>query len=292
MKIIDAHNHPDWHGYDFQKIVENMEKYHIDQSWLMSWESPLKECCEGTAGLVCGSLFGKRDVAIPFERCVAYAERAPEKFILGFCPDPRDPQAANYLKAAHDIYGAKVCGECKFRTTYDSPDCTRLFRKAGELGMPVTLHFDYDWQTTIEKPWGEWWGGDMQNLEHLLQLCPDTNFLGHAPAFWINISKDDLWKQGPYPPEKAKVVEGGAVPTLLRKYPNLYCDISAGSGCRALRRDPEFAKQFILEFQDRILYARDYFDNIHQEFLNSLELPTEVLEKLYHKNAEKLIHDS
>lgn len=235
---------------------------------------------------------GKRNVAIPFERCVSYAERAPEKFILGFCPDPRDSQAARKLVAAHDIYGAKICGECKYRTTYDSPDCTRLFRKAGELGMPVTLHFDYDWQTTIDKPWGEWWGGDMQNLEHLLQLCPDTNFLGHAPGFWINISNDDLWKTTAYPPEKAKVVDGGVVPALLRKYPNLYCDISAGSGCLALRRDPEFAYRFILEFQDRILYARDYFDNVHQEFLNRLDLPVEVLEKIYHKNAEKLVGES
>ena len=57
----------------------------------------------------------------------------------------------------------------------------------------------------------------------------------------------------------------------------------------ALQRDPIYAKEFLLEFQDRLLYARDDFNNKHQEFLTSLELPREVLEKIYHLNAEKLI---
>jgi predicted TIM-barrel fold metal-dependent hydrolase len=65
--------------------------------------------------------------------------------------------------------------------------------------------------------------------------------------------------------------------------------MSAGSGCNALSRDPEFAKKFLVEFQDRVLYARDYFDNRHQEFLNSLGLQNEVLEKIYSKNALKLV---
>jgi predicted TIM-barrel fold metal-dependent hydrolase len=67
--------------------------------------------------------------------------------------------------------------------------------------------------------------------------------------------------------------------------------MSAGSGCMALRRDPEFAKRFLTEFQDRILYARDYFDNIHQDFINGLGLTIEVLNKIYHANAEKLIKE-
>ena len=289
MKIIDAHNHPDWHGHDLKKFLENMEKYHIEKTWLLSWESPLSECYTSTPSVVCGPFSAKRNVAIPFDRCLSYVERAPEKFILGFCPDPRDPAASRYLQAANAIYGAKVCGECKFRTMYDSPDCIRLFRTAGELGMPVTLHFDYDYQHTIKDPWGEWWGGDMFTLERMLQMCPDTNFLGHAPGFWINISNDDLWKSVRYPQKGQKVIEGGPIPTLLRKYNNLYCDISAGSGCLALSRDPEFAYKFIIEFQDRVVYARDYFDNQHQEFLFSLNLPQEVQEKVFHLNAEKLI---
>jgi predicted TIM-barrel fold metal-dependent hydrolase len=44
-----------------------------------------------------------------------------------------------------------------------------------------------------------------------------------------------------------------------------------------------------VEFQDRILYGRDYFDNVHQEFLNKLGLPPQVLEKIYSGNALRLV---
>jgi predicted TIM-barrel fold metal-dependent hydrolase len=60
---------------------------------------------------------------------------------------------------------------------------------------------------------------------------------------------------------------------------------------KALKRDPVFAKQFLVEFQDRVLYARDNFDNKHQEFINSLSLSASVLEKIYSSNAEKLIKE-
>jgi predicted TIM-barrel fold metal-dependent hydrolase len=79
------------------------------------------------------------------------------------------------------------------------------------------------------------------------------------------------------------------VVAVLRECPNLWCDLSAGSGIGALKRDPGFAKEFLTEFQDRILYARDYFDNVHQEFLNSLDLPEDVLAKIYSGNALRLV---
>ncbi|MEZ4659343.1 MAG: hypothetical protein R2911_17405 [Caldilineaceae bacterium] len=49
--------------------------------------------------------------------------------------------------------------------------------------------------------------------------------------------------------------------------------------------DPEYAKGFLVEFQDRLLYGRDYFDNRLQEFLNGLGLPTEVLEQILRAHA-------
>ena len=64
--------------------------------------------------------------------------------------------------------------------------------------MPVTLHFDYDFQKTMNDPWNEWWGGTIHTLERVLEACPDTNSLGHAPGFWVHISDDDLWKTCQY----------------------------------------------------------------------------------------------
>ena len=85
------------------------------------------------------------------------------------------------------------------------------------------------------------------------------------------------------------MIREGRIVELLRKYPNLYCDISANSGLIALSRDPEYAVSFITEFQDRILYARDCFHNKHQEFINSLGLSQNILEKIYSGNAARLL---
>jgi predicted TIM-barrel fold metal-dependent hydrolase len=78
---------------------------------------------------------------------------------------------------------------------------------------------------------------------------------------------------------------------MFRQYPNLYADLSAGSAHTALSRDIEFTKDFLIEFQDRILYGRDYFDNRMQELLFSLELPEEVLTKILAGNALHLVPD-
>jgi hypothetical protein len=79
------------------------------------------------------------------------------------------------------------------------------------------------------------------------------------------------------------------LPQMLRDLPNLHGDLSGGSGHNALTRDPAFARAFVLEFQERLCYARDLFDNRHQEALQALELPGEVLEKVYAGNALRLV---
>jgi len=157
--------------------------------------------------------------------------------------------------------------------------------------MPVVMHFDYDRTTTVGAPRAEWYGGTIDTLERVLQACPETTFIGHAPGFWSHISDDDLYMRGGYPAEGTPVIAPGRITQLLRKYPNLYCDLSANSGLMALKRDKVHALEFLTEFQDRIVYARDNFTNNHQEFLNSLGLPETVLSKLYHENAESLIAD-
>ena len=290
MKIIDAHNHPDWLGYNLDKFIANMDEYKIDKTWLLSWECPREEYHDGTPSVVAGPLLGVSTGPIPFARCVSYAERAPERFILGYAPDPRDKDACRKLCAAKEIYNVKICGEAKWRIMYNNFDCLRLFRTAGRLKMPVTMHFGYDYQFTYEDTRREWFGGSIDTLEDVLKSCPDTKFLGHAPGFWVHISNDDFWKQKDYPTGKP-ITKDGRISQLLRKYPNLFCDISANSGLHALSRDPKFAKEFFLEFQDRILYARDSFHNNHQDFIYSLELPDSVLTKVFSANAERLLEE-
>lgn len=283
--IIDIHNHPDWCGYNLEKFIKNMDDNHIDKTWLLSWEAPADEY---NPNYICRTPEVGPRGPIPFSRCISYAERAPERFVLGFAPDPRRPEAIDMLKAAVEIYGVKVCGELKLRMTYDNPDALRMYRYCGEKALPVTVHIDYEYDTGKSYPRPNWWyGGGIEAFERAIKACPETTFLGHASGFWSHISGDDKCDKEPYP--CGKVEPGGKLIDMLRKYPNLYCDLSAGSGYNALKRDPEFAKKFLMEFQDRVLYARDYFDNQHQEFLNSLGLRKEVLEKIYSGNALKLV---
>ena len=282
--IIDAHNHPGWQGHNLEKFLGNMARHHIDQTWLLTWECPASEFDPTYNNLMLLDSSGP----IPFSRCLAYKERAPDQFILGYAPDPRRPESIDQLQAAIDLHGVQVYGELKLRMTYDNPDALRMFRFCGEKGLPVTVHIDYEFDTGKKYPRPNWWyGGGIEALERALQACPGTNFIGHAPGFWSHISEDGQHEKEPYP--RGPVVPGGAVVRMLRQYPNLHADLSAGSAYNALERDPGFALEFLLEFQDRLLFGRDTFDDQMQKFLNSLSLPGEALAKIFAGNAQQLI---
>lgn len=289
MKVIDAHNHPDWHGHNLARVLADMDELGIGQTWILPWECPTSEYSPHYNSAIPAGVLGAGAGPIPFSRCLSYVERAPERFVLGCCPDPRLPDACDRLEAAHRIYGARVCGELKCRMMYDNPDALRLFRLAGELRMPVVFHLEYDRRPTRKEPWCEWWGGTIDTIERMLQACPDTIFLGHAPGFWAHISGDDWHQKAIYPPLDAPVLPGGRISVLMRRYPNLYCDLSGGSGLTALSRDKSFSAAFIAEFQDRVLFARDCFDNRLREFLDSLSLASGLLAKVLAGNAERLL---
>ena len=282
--MIDAHNHPDWHGHNLQKFLQNMADCHIDKTWLLSWESPPDEF-DPSYNYV--SVSNERG-PIPFERGLAYYQQVPEKFVLGYAPDPRKPDSIDRLQAAIEIYDVRVCGELKLRMMYDNWDAIRMFRFCGEKGLPVTVHLDYEFSTGHKYPRPNWWyGGGIEAFERAVRACPQTNFIGHAPGFWAHISNDDLYNKEPYP--KGNVIPGGTISRLLQNYPNLFADLSAGSALNALKRDPIFARDFLIEFQDRLLYARDDFNNDLQVFLKTLDLPQPVWEKITWQNADKLV---
>ena len=288
LPIIDAHNHPDWQGHDFVRFVANMDQCGIARTWLLCWECPPDEYDQGCRSPFSADVLGMESGPIPFARCLAYQERAPRRFVLGYAPDPRRPGALDRMQAAIDLYGVRICGELKLRMMYDNPDALRLLRFCGERKVPVTVHIDYpSLNNTVGFPRPDYWyGGGIDVLERVLRKCPETIIIGHAPGFWSHISGDDQYDKTMYP--AGPVLPAGQVPALLRAYPNLYADLSAYSGLNALSRDPAHAKEFLLEFQDRILYGRDCFDNRLQEFLASLELPKTVLKKIYSGNASAL----
>ena len=107
------------------------------------------------------------------------------------------------------------------------------------------------------------------------------------PGFWAHISGDDRYDKESYP--SGPVLPNGRLAPMMRQYRNLYADLSAGSGLRALQRDRDFGRDFLLEFQDKLLFGRDYFDAKLMDFLHTLELPAEAFDKIAYQNAERLL---
>ncbi|WP_127583822.1 amidohydrolase family protein [Paenibacillus koleovorans] len=283
--IIDSHNHPNYLGYSTEKILADMAENNIDRTWLLTLETPEHEYSPAYHRITRGN----KDGPIPFASCLESFKQAPDKFVLAYAPDPRHPHAIDKLEAAIELYNVRVCGEIMLRMMYDNWDAIALFQVCGKRGLPVIVEVNYGAGSDGRFPNrpGYWYGGGIDAFERAIAQCADTSFLGHGPGFWSHISKDEGYKSSDYP--RGEVLPGGKVVEMMRQYPNLYCDLSAYSGLNALKRDVGFTKEFLLEFQDRILYGRDQYDNHLQQFLNSLELPSDVLNKIYSGNSLKLV---
>ena len=176
--------------------------------------------------------------------------------------------------------------------TIDDPLMQNLFRCVEAAELPLIFH--------IAPQVGGYYGMvddlHLPKLEQSLQKFPKLNFLGHSQAFWSEISAD-VTEQNRTSYPKGPVVPGGAVPTLMRKYPNMWGDLSAGSGHNAISRDPEFGYRFLNEFQDRLLFGTDLLrvgQHLPQvEYLKSIteqgHISQEVYEKIAWRNANRLL---
>jgi predicted TIM-barrel fold metal-dependent hydrolase len=283
-RVIDVHNHPRWIGYDGARIVADMDAAGIEKTWLLSWEIPEREL-----DVAYYSKLDPTSIGIPFRDVIDVAERYPDRFIPGTTTDPRDPHALERLKAAVDIFRVRVFGELKLRLRYDDPDAIRLFQYCGELGLPVIFHLDVTFpRHGVPSAWQWWYGGGIENMEAPLRLCPHTQFLGHAPGFWREISADADQEPEVYPNGKP-VVGRGRILQYLDKFPNLNCELSGGSGHTALSRDLGFTRKFLIDYQDRLFFGRDDFDNKMYDLLTSLSLPDDVLAKILSGNALRLV---
>jgi len=290
--IIDAHQHVFWHGRNDKDLVADMDEQGIELAWLLGWETPAREsdpCYDGVLNPIHVRPDGTHK-GLPLEDALLARDRYPGRFVLGYCPDPLPGTAPVLFEAAHRMHGVRLCGEWKFRMLIDDPRCIELFRKAGELGCPVTFHLDVPYMSDGKGAvayQAAWYGGTVENVERVLRACPETVFLGHSPGFWREISSDADAESDAYPSTPVKAP--GRLHRLLEKYPNLCLDLSAGSGLNALKRDPDHAREFLVRYCDRALFGRDCFGGELHEFLESLELPEDVREKIYYRNALRLV---
>jgi len=148
--------------------------------------------------------------------------------------------------------GCKGIGEVCANLPFLDPYLQNLFRAVEKVGIPLTFHI----ACRIGNTYGIYDDPGLPQLEQTLQRFPDLKIFGHSQAFWSEMGQlETVGDRGGYP--QYPIEEEGAVPKLMRKYENLYGDLSAGSGCNALKRDPEYAVRFLSEFQDRLLFGTD-----------------------------------
>jgi predicted TIM-barrel fold metal-dependent hydrolase len=207
IRIVDSHQHVFWWRRDDAGLIADMDAHGIEYAWLLSWELP-REDDRQSYHAAPNPLHFRADGThrgIPLEDLLRARDHYPDGFVVGYCPTPNHDTAVERFRAAVEMYDLKVCGEWKFKVPFDDPRCIRIYRAAGELGMPVVLHLDVPFrhdENGQDTYMPAWYGGTVDNLERALLACPDTNFIGHAPGFWREISGDartdpDVYPRGP-----------------------------------------------------------------------------------------------
>jgi predicted TIM-barrel fold metal-dependent hydrolase len=243
--------------------------------------------------------FASPEVYLPQsnEEILDIAAAHPGRFIP-FCNlDPRavtnsaEAPLGDVLRYYRDL-GCKGIGEVMPNLPFLDPLVQNLFRHVQDVGWPLI----FDGATRIGGAYGLYDDPGLPQLEASLRRFPRLIFLGHGPPFWAEIGTlDNPEDRAGYPnyPLRAE----GAVPRLFRTYPNLYGDLSAGSGYNALARDPDYALKFLHEFQDRLLFGTDICapdQRVPQAaFLRDLRASGRISEAVFRKiareNAIKLL---
>jgi uncharacterized protein len=184
-----------------------------------------------------------------------------------------------------------------------------VWKKCGELGIPVLIHSADPrqfWQPIDEKNerWLELklhpgrrhdtdpvsWETVISEQHNMFRKNPGTKFI-NAHLGWFG---NDLKKLG----------------QLMDEIPNMYTEI--GAVIAELGRQPRAAREFLVKYQDRVMFGKDswapeeyatYFRVLetaddyfpyHKRYhafwrMYGLDLPDDVLRKIYYQNALKVI---
>lgn len=275
-QTIDIHTHlgQTWNTttpLSAEELLRWMDAHDIAQAAVLPLVSPESSSYLLTTDFVLEQTKQHRDRLLPF--C---------------CLDPR----TSYNGGAKGLLemlrrwvdaGVRGFGEHKTGVPIDDPRNQKLFAACAELKLPVLFHMDNLRNTDTP---------GLPGLAKMLAMFPAVNFIGHAQGWWASISggvqQADL---DAYP--KGAVQVGGAIDALMEKFPNIYGDLSAGSGANAIARDEAFGREFLLRRADRLLFGTDFLSPgqaVPQfELFDKLKLPTEALDKIQHGNARRLL---
>ena len=264
----------------------------------------------------------------PFEEVAKAYAPYKERFRLWCCFDYTDIDTEEGLKKSietleryHNELGAVGVGELGDKGDgdlyarpvegkgihIDDPRIKPLIEKCAELKMPISIHIaEPIWmylpmdETNDGLPNAAPWHVDttnclgyyglMNTFENAVRENPATIFIA---CHYLNMSHD--WVR---------------LGEMLDKYPNMYVDIAARVAEAA--HTPRATREFLIKYQDRVLFGTDngWSPEMYQTIFRVLEtndehfyepdlyyhwalsgfnLPDEVLKKIYHDNAERIL---
>ncbi|MCF7560938.1 amidohydrolase family protein [Sabulilitoribacter multivorans] len=205
------------------------------------------------------------------------------------------------------MYNKDVDGN---RLAIDDPRLDPIWKTCGDLGIPVLIH-----AADPKSFWDDFDGDNERWLE--LKTHPRRKRGADNPAPWEQIINEqhNMFKNHP----KTTFINAhmgwyannlGKLGELLDEMPNM--NVGIGAIIAELGRQPRFAKAFFIKYQDRILFGKDswvpeefptYFRVLesadeyfpyHKKYhafwpMYGLDLPDEVLKKVYYKNALRIV---
>ena len=227
--IIDIHQHTNYHFRADEQLLTHQKAMGVTRTIL----------------LPAGSLYGLEANCTGNQAVYDFELNHPGGYVF-FANEVADLPGARAEIERWLKRGALGIGEQKFKVDCDSPAIEEVAELAQQYRVPILLHFQHNaYNLHIER------------FHKILEKFPRVNFIGHAQTWWSNIDKNCDQKTM-YP--VGKIASGGLTDRLLSEYPNMYGDLSAGSGLNALNRDPEFTRGFLERHQDKLLFGSDCED--------------------------------
>lgn len=241
--IIDIHQHTNYSGRTDEQLLFHQKRMGVTQTILLPAGTPVNRPSthDGKTNGLAAQCGGN-------DTCLKIARDHPGEYLFFANEVPDLPTARDEITRYLKMGGLGI-GEQKFFVPCDSAPIELIAEIAGDFGVPVLMHFQ---EGTFNVGYA--------NFHKTLEKFPKTRFIGHAQTFWCNIDKNYDPKQGLYP--KGKVTPGGISDRYLSDYPNMYADISAGSGLNSMQRDEEHARGFLERHQDKILFGSDCNDAV------------------------------
>ena len=240
--IIDIHQHVGYSGRPDDVLLKHQRAMGVSKTILLPAGRTVI-----SASTHDGVSNGLQAKALGNEACYQFARAHPKAYLFGANEVPDVPDATKEIEKYLKL-GGVVIGEQKFGVECDSPEMQNIYQLAADYRVPVLMH----WQVKM-------YNYGFERFYKMLEKYPRTTFVGHAQTWWANIDKnykDDA--KNLYP--KGKVTPGGITDRYLTDYPNMYGDLSAGSGLNALARDEDHAREFLNRHQDKLIYGSDCSD--------------------------------